>query len=139
MEMKKPFFKFISSLMALLVLLSTFSFTVDKHYCGDILIDQAVFSKAKECGMDMMGVADNQHFPSYQSVGCHNKISVVKGLENLNTTSILSAHQQFFIAAFTFSYINLFEGESAQIIPFKNYSPPLLVCDIQLQDQVFLI
>ncbi|MGB8705466.1 MAG: hypothetical protein WCD31_10590 [Gillisia sp.] len=125
--------------MALLVLVSTFSFTVDKHYCGDTLIDQAVFSKAKECGMDMMGVASTKHFPVFNAPGCHNKISVIKGQENLNAAPDISFHQQVFLAAFTFSYINLFKAESEQVIPFQNYSPPLLVSDIQLQDQVFLI
>ena len=38
-----------------------------------------------------------------------------------------------------YSYINLFEGLEKNIVPFKNYSPPLIVTDIQVLDQVFLI
>lgn len=48
----KQFFQNITSFtMAFLVLFSTVSFTVDKHFCGEILVDQAVFSEAKSCGM----------------------------------------------------------------------------------------
>ena len=39
-------------LMALLVLLSTVSFTVEKHFCGDVLIDTAVFTEAQKCMME---------------------------------------------------------------------------------------
>ncbi len=39
--------------MAIVVLLSTMSFTLDMHYCGDTLVDIAVFKKAETCGMEM--------------------------------------------------------------------------------------
>ena len=41
--------KVFSISMALLVLFSTISFTVEKHYCGDFLIDTDVFSQVKKC------------------------------------------------------------------------------------------
>ena len=39
--------------MAFVVLFSTMSFTVDMHYCGDTLMDTAIFHKAETCGMEM--------------------------------------------------------------------------------------
>ena len=39
--------------MAIVVLFSTMSFTVDMHYCGDNLVETAIFHKAKGCGMEM--------------------------------------------------------------------------------------
>ena len=35
--------------LALLVLLSTFSFKMETHFCGSKLVDVAVFSKVKSC------------------------------------------------------------------------------------------
>ncbi|MGB5553765.1 MAG: hypothetical protein WBM83_03835, partial [Flavobacteriaceae bacterium] len=47
--------------------------------------------------------------------------------------------QQVFIASFAYSYINLFEGFDEHVVPFKEYSPPPLIRDIQILDQTFLI
>lgn len=111
---------------------STVSFTVDKHFCGSHLIDKAVFSKAKTCGMQMDAQAENQC--------CTNKKISVEGQDELKISfDSFDFHQQVFLATYTFTYINLFENLPEQVIPFKDYSPPLLVRDIHLVDQVFLI
>ena len=39
--------------MALLVLFSTFSFTLASHYCGDVLVDSSLFGKVETCGMEV--------------------------------------------------------------------------------------
>lgn len=39
--------------MAFVVLFSTMSFTINMHYCGDTLVETAMFQKAKGCGMEM--------------------------------------------------------------------------------------
>ena len=60
--------------------------------------------------------------------------------QNLKTDlSNLTFQQQVFVTAFSYSYVNLFEGLDENIVPFKNYAPPLIVTDIQVLDQVFLI
>ncbi|WP_339661730.1 hypothetical protein [uncultured Polaribacter sp.] len=51
--MKQVFHKIMSFLMAFVVLCSTMSFSVDMHYCGDTLVETAIFHKAKGCGMEM--------------------------------------------------------------------------------------
>jgi len=50
--MKRSFTKITSSLLALLVLLSTLSFTVESHYCGDFLVDVSYVGQADGCGME---------------------------------------------------------------------------------------
>lgn len=135
LSMKKAFIHKVSVLMAFLVLFSTFSFTVDKHYCGNYLVDSAVFSKAATCGMEMKtndGITEDHC--------CQNKKVAVDGQDELKISfDHFSLDQQVFLSAFTYSYINLFVAQPQQIIPFKDYSPPLLVTDIHLVDQVFLI
>lgn len=130
--MKKVFQHIISLSMAFLVMLSTMSFTVDKHFCGSHLVDKAVFSKAKTCGMQMNAAAESHC--------CTNEKISVEGQDELKLSfDSFDFHQQLFITTFTFTYLNLFESLPKQIIPFKDYSPPLLVSDIQLEDQEFLI
>ena len=43
----------MSLAMAFVVLFSTMSFTLNMHYCGDILVETAMFHKAEGCGMEM--------------------------------------------------------------------------------------
>ncbi len=120
--------------MALLVLFSTMSFTVDKHFCGSMLVDQAVFSEAKTCGMH----ADASH--EAEDICCDEEKVLVEGQKDLKISfDDLDVPQQVFLASFTFSYLELFEGEPQQVIPFAYYSPPLLVYDIQVLDETFLI
>ena len=50
--MKMLAHKFISVVMAVVVLLSTMSFSVDMHYCGDMLVDFSIMEQVKTCGME---------------------------------------------------------------------------------------
>lgn len=137
----KPFFhKIVSVLMAFVVLFSTMSFTIDMHYCGDKLVETALFNKAKGCGMEMETTSDSDSNIAKNSC-CKDKLVIVKGQKELKFSSFedLNFHQQLFVAAFTYSFINLFEGLPKQTIPHKDYSPPNLVADIQILDQVFII
>ena len=124
--------------MALIVLCSTVSFTIEKHFCGDKLVDVSVFSEAKKCKMEAFEMELEK---ITKSPCCKDKIDVVKGQDELIVKTIddLDVNQQLFIATFTHSYLNLFEGLPQLVIPHKNYSPPNLVTDIQVLDQVFLI
>jgi len=119
--------------MAILLLLSTVSFTVEKHFCGDTLVDTAVFQKVKGCGMEM---------PTAVKKGCcKDEIEVVTGQDelNVNTYNALDFEQQLFLISYVFTFDSLFESLPKQIIPHKDYSPPNLIADIQVLDQVFII
>ncbi len=134
---KKVLQNSFSLILALLVLFSTFSFTVEKHYCGSYLVDSAVFSKADSCGMDMTSGTGNSINEDHC---CSNEKISVDGQDELKLSfDNLQLHQQLFFTAFTFAYFDLFEPQPEQVIPFKDYSPPLLVSDIHIEDQVFLI
>lgn len=120
--------------LAMLVLLSTFSFTIEKHFCGDFLIDTAVFSKVERCG----GESSETYV---KKPCCKDVIDVVEGQDELQTVSLddLEIHQQLVLQAYIVSYVNLFEGLPQYYIPHKAYSPPNLVLDIQVLDEVYLI
>lgn len=135
--MKKFFRNSGATLLALMVLLSTFSFTVDKHFCGKLLVDTAIFSEAHSCGMDMEaeGMAGMD-----EDSCCKDQKIQVEGQDELKRSfDDLDLHQQLFVTSFTYSYLNLFEILPGREIPFQDYSPPLLVVDIHLLDRVFII
>lgn len=131
--------KFLSTTLAIVVLFSTVSFTIEKHYCGNTLVDTAIFSQVKKCGMEMQKETSTDTLKKKSC--CKDEIEVVKGQNELKFSSFddLAFHQQLFIASFVYYYTNLFDGLPQLIIPHKNYSPPNLVVDIQVLDQVFII
>ena len=136
--MKKGFQKSVSTVLALLVLVSTFSFTIDRHYCGSFLVDQAIFSKASTCGMDVPSHSGTDLMDKDNC--CSNQNISVDGQDELNISfNSMDFDQQVFITAFTFSFNNLFEGLPEQVIPYKNYNPPLIVKDIPVLNDTFLI
>lgn len=119
--------------MAALVLFSTVSFTVEKHYCGDNLIDVAIFTEADKCG-------DNMEQTSKMSC-CKDEVEVIKGQDELkfSTFEELDFNKQVFVATLAITYSNLFKSLPKQIIRFKDYSPPNLIADLNIVNQVFLI
>lgn len=127
--------------MTFVVLFSTMSFTISSHFCGDNLVEVSYFGKAKSCGMEM-GMQNNPKECSITKKNCCNDtISVVQGQDDLKTSSFdtLSFEQQAFVVSFFHAYHNLFNTLHNKVIPFKDYSPPLVIKDIQTLDEVYLI
>lgn len=127
--------KVSSIVLTCLVLFSTLSFTVEKHYCGENLVDTAIFSQAKKCGMD----SDNEVY--VKKPCCKDTIDVVEGQDELNTVDFqdLDVTLKFTLTNYIYFYSQLFESLPKLIIPHKDYSPPNLITDIQLLDETFLI
>ena len=139
--MKKVFHKISSVCLALIVLLSTVSFTVDSHYCRDTLVDSSLFGHVETCGME---VQQNNAFSSECNISkkdcCSDEQVTIKGQDTLKTSfDKLERGQQLFVAAFVHTYILLFVEPQAELNSYKDYTPPPLVRDIQVLDQTFLI
>ncbi len=127
-------------LMAFVVLFSTMSFTISEHYCSEMLVDTALFSKAESCDMEIQKSISPEDCSIQKDSCCSDVVIQIEGQSELEVDfSSLSPEQQVFVALFIDSYLNLFEGLDNNIVPFKYYSPPLLVKDIQILDEVFLI
>ena len=138
--MKQIFQKISAILMAIVVVFSTMSFTISEHYCGDHLVDSALFSKAESCGMEMDIPAPTKDCSIKKDNCCSDVVKQFEGQSDLKITSTdINFEQQLFVASFIYSYVNLFEGLENNIIPFKDYSPPLIVTDIQVLDETYLI
>ena len=131
--------KILSIAMAFVVLLSTLSFTISKHYCGDTLVDTSLFSKAKSCGMEMQN-SSNKDCSIIKKNCCSEEQQLVEGQDNLKLDfTKFDLQQKIFVNTFVYTYINLFEGITKESIHFKDYSPPLIVKDIHALDEVYLI
>ena len=146
-SMKNFFQKTSSFSLSLLVLFSTMSFTIDKHFCGTELVDFGIFSKAltckseaKTCGVKMDHKMDHEMVADEIDSCCTNQKMALSGQDELKISfHLLDFDQQLFLTTFTYSFIYLYESSSLSEIPFRYYTPPLLVADIQVLDQVFLI
>ncbi|MDC6388907.1 hypothetical protein PP182_09465 [Maribacter sp. PR1] len=138
--MKKSFFKISSFVMAIVVLLSTFSFAVDQHYCGDVLVDFSFFGKAESCGMEMQQSSESYDDSLDKKGCCEDQTLAIAGQDDLKISfEKLSSEQQLFVVSFIYSYINFYEGFDTKIVPFRDYSPPPLIRDVQVLNQTFLI
>lgn len=124
--------------MAVLVLFSTVSFTVEKHFCGDVLIDSAVFTEVQKCTMEASEMAPSK---ITKKSCCKDELEIVKGQDELNYSKFedVSFDQFLLVSTFVYTYNALFESLPKLIIPHKDYSPPNLIEDIIVLDQVFLI
>lgn len=139
--MKVLFQKIGALLMALLVFVSTTSFTIDMHFCGSHLVSTGLFSKAENCGMENPDSEEDLDGCSISKKDCCTDTQFsFDGQHELQVQKDkMTQSQELFVAAFFVSYVASFEDLHNKVIPFKDYSPPLVVKDIQLLDEVFLI
>lgn len=132
--------QFVAVLMAFVVLMTTMSFTVNMHYCGDTLVDYSLVKEATSCGMEVLQKSNSCETQLVKKSCCQNKQVIATGHDDLKPTfHNLDFKKQIFITSFLFSYSALFEPETVENISFEDYAPPLIIRDIQTLDQVFLI
>ena len=124
--------------MAFVVLFSTLSFAVNMHYCGDTLVETAIFKNAVGCGMDMEKPTTEGCSITKKNC-CVNDQLVQNGQDELQqTVNKITFEQQLFIASYVYSYINLFEGLDKDV-SFEEYKPPLVIRRIYKLDETYLI
>jgi hypothetical protein len=125
-----------SLFLAFLVLFSTLSFTIEKHYCGEHLVDTAIFSDAKKCGgMD----AEDTIYAKKPC--CKDTVDIIEGQDELTAKDFQSFDKDayFTLVSYVYRYTYLFETLDKPIIPHKNYAPPNIIKDIHILDETYLI
>ncbi|NRD20938.1 hypothetical protein HNV08_12850 [Winogradskyella eckloniae] len=130
--------KTFSVTLSFLVLVSSLSLTIEKHFCGETLVDVAIFSDIEKCADD---VVKTDATSVVKKTCCKDEIDVIAGLSEITINSfedLDSIHQQI-LFAYSYSYISLFEGLPKLIIPHEAYTPPKLIKDIQVLDETYLI
>ena len=140
--MKSYFAKISAFFLAVFILFSTSSFTVNMHFCCNKLVDMAILSKAETC-KDKVQKKDmsSKTCKTFQEKYCCSNRSYLKTGDDIikKTNNELQAEDIVFLNPFFHSYINLFEGLNEHVVPFKHYKPPLLFKDIQTLHETYLI
>jgi len=140
-QQMKEFLKKISSVaMAFVVLLSTLSFTVETHYCGDTLVDSSLFSSAESCGMEMDSEPQLEGCTVSVKDCCSDEQLVLDGQKDLKSSSDkLTQEQQVFLYSYIYTYVDLFDGLDENPHAYLDYRPPLVIRQIYKLDESYLI
>lgn len=140
--MKQIFHKILSISLALIVLLSSFSFTINKHICGGEVANMTLFISADNCGMDMQ-VCENEVSKKQTVINkeacCNNISELIKGNDNNQQAKQyqLEIPQMEFLVTFVYTFITKFkETTNSQYVMYK---PPLVYKNRQTLFQVFII
>ena len=130
--------KIFSVFLALIVLSSTMSFTIEKHFCGDKLIDVALFSELNKCNMDSSSI-DLEEF--VKKMCCKDEVNIVTGQDELlmHDFDDLSMDIQTALFEVTRSINHLVSVELLSKKSFNDYSPPKLIVNRLIVNQNFLI
>jgi len=139
--LKKFLHKIGSTILAFVVLFSSFSFTVHEHVCGGEVADTSFFLEADSCGMDM-NMCENETSSQRQvkqEPCCSDNSQIFQGNgNNQQAQQSLEIAQVQFLVAYVISYSSLFD--EAKIAPLYNeYSPPLVVKTRYKLDETYLI
>ena len=109
------------------------------HYCGDTLVETALFHKAKGCGMEM-GNPSTENCSIAKKNCCDDKLLSIEGQDELQIHyDKFSFEQQVLIASFVYTYIRLFEEYNEDINTFSEYRPPLVIRQLYKLDETYLI
>jgi len=136
-----------SIILAFIVLFSSFSFTIHKHMCGDVLVTTSYFVEADSCEMAVNKCENECEDENSNAIlennehefCCNDLVESIQGNDNnQQARESLELSQVQFLVAYVASYKTLLN--EAQITPvFNEYSPPLVVKDIQVLHDTFLI
>lgn len=142
--------KFCAPLIALMVLVSSMSYTIDFHYCQGQLKSFNIFGKAKNChelSSKMPTCHKKMDQENYLSCSakandcCNNKTVHVESEfdEKILNVDYTNFECQFFVGVNTDSSFKGFFGEKEDVIPFAHYKPPLIQRDIPVLFDAFLL
>ena len=138
--MKQFFSKIAAVFMAIVVVLSTLSFAYSEHFCGDYLVDTALFSKAKSCGMTMALASADSDCNAIKKDCCSDNVQQIAGQNQLKLDFYsFSFEQQQFITAVAYTFLSAFNAIESNTSSYKTYIPPLVKKDIAVLYQVFII
>ncbi len=136
--MKKRITKIISTTLALLVLFSTFSFKVEKHFCGDFLVDVSYIGKLATCN-DIE--EDSCEKAGKEVTCCNDAVEFVKGQDQIQKQSSkeISFVKENWVLTSNNSYELFFVVVEKELCFFNFYAPPDIIENLQLLHEVYII
>lgn len=140
--MKSFITKILSFFLALAILITTSSFTVDMHFCCNKLVDISVLGAANVCKNEVQKKeSTTKQCSSIQEKDCCSNQTFSKKGDNTfkKPSNILEIETLVFLNTYFSSYILLFKRLDKKVFPFKLYRSPLISKDIQILNETFLI
>lgn len=140
--------KTLSILLAFQVLLSSMSFNLGMHFCGDRLQSFSLFDKATPCEHASSSESSSCPFhPGMNTVKkkkgcCDDKEVKIEGQDHetiVSTTTIDLIPDYKFLAAYALVFVQRFTEIEVVSPEFYNYKPPLIRLNIPVFLQTFLI
>ncbi|MEH6682163.1 MAG: hypothetical protein V7724_16590 [Sediminicola sp.] len=138
--MKAAFRKIFSLFLGILLVTSSISWTVGRHYCGHILVDVSLFHEAEKCGMEPIAPISQDTDDLVDASCCSDDLTVVTGQDHVGKPSqdVLWA-QQLFLSPSGQPNIQRITIRDDVAVPWVSSPPFTLVKDIHLLCEVFLI
>lgn len=137
----------LSIFLAFHVLLSSLSFNIGMHFCGEKLQSFSLFQKATPCE-HAQDSTEKQACPFHAKKQdkkkgcCEDEQVVIEGQEHPTTVSSYSADLSSafgFTLPLPFLLVENWMSEARSPRKFLNYKPPLIRIDIPVLIQTFLI
>lgn len=139
--MRNNFQKITAILLAFLLVFSTFSFAVEKHFCGDYLVDVSYLGNASPCSDTPVDSCDSKVQVKKKNC-CKDEVLKVEGQQDIvkNSLEKLSSTNQVkdFVLSFTVSFLLFQEAQDFAVEDFL-YVPPNLIFDFQTHYETYLI
>jgi hypothetical protein len=130
----------VSILIAVVILVSTTSFTVSMHLCGGHVASVSFLDKAAPCAMEQMPPCHQQLMKKFGCCEDHEFKVEGKDLSSKIQEVVQLQHQQFsWVLDLPVVYKIISTTESVSNFSYAYYSPPLLDRDITVLKQSFLI
>ncbi|UZO80856.1 hypothetical protein NBT05_18190 [Aquimarina sp. ERC-38] len=123
---KKALLRISSSLLAMLVLLSSFSFSVHCHYCGHFLKDTSYVVPSKGCGMEKVADAlqDICKADQIKKSCCTDHTHIVDGKDVVSVEKNRISFNHLVAIPYQLTDVYFFNPLQNEITPFIGYDPP---------------
>lgn len=136
--MKNIFRKISAVLMVAILLLSTTSFSVFKHFCNGNIV--AISTEKVDSCCDSESVVKSNELNFSEKDCCKNETSIKEVVPFDNTTSVkITKSQTLFLTSFYYNFIEKTTFVNTTKNYYKDFSPPNLVLNKQVLFQTFLI
>jgi len=132
--------KILIYFLTTLVLFSSVTFAVEKHFCGGQIYSESLFGKAEKCGMEEeCCLAKNDHPGFSKKSCCKDEIQLINGSIFKKESPIKLSNKQQYLTYFILIDAVLFFQNENKSTHFKNYFPPPNTHNFNILYQVFRI
>lgn len=138
--MRKVVYKIIALFMVTILMVSTTSFSLYKHFCGDSLVEISRYVQTDECcDVEISHKPISElNFSEKDCCKSETETNDILTFESSKSLKIVK-NQLVFITAFYYSFIQPIEENITKTNYYNNFSPPKIVYNKQIQFQSFLI